>query len=154
MQRAIFEDRAMWCGRSAQNRQHRAGDRIERDTCATAIGNLHNPRRQILFFRRDNVVGADILECRLLAGMTRGGNYAGAALFGNLNSCNSDAAARRRDERHITRSKISIVDQRAVGGQILHPNGRALDWRETSRIWYRHFGRHHRALAIYTVARL
>ena len=67
-------------------------------------------------FRRENRIGADILEYHLLGGMTLSRNYTGAVFLGNLVSCNSDGPARRHDERHIVRPKIPIMNYLVLGG--------------------------------------
>jgi len=65
-------------------------------------------------------------EFGLLPGSTRCGDADGAFRSCNLDGSDADAAARSGDQDEIALGELALLDERAVGSEVLHPDAGSL----------------------------
>ncbi len=91
-----------------------------------AASDLVDAGCEVFFLCDDDEVRAKRKEFGLLPGSTRCGDADGAFRSCNLDGSDADAAARSGDQDEIALGELALLDERAVGSEVLHPDAGSL----------------------------
>ena len=103
-----------------------AADRIDYDAGTFASGDGLHAGDQVLFFRDDDVVGAEGQELILFGGGTGGGDGDASLRLHDLDGREPNGRAGGGDDDEVAGSHFAEGHERAVSGAVLHPNSGTL----------------------------
>jgi len=113
-----------------QRGQSFPGDRIKNDAGADAACDLFHARHEVFVLHDDHIVRAETEQLFLLSLGPRRGDDLRAFRLRYVDSGQAHAAAGSRQEHEVAFGKLLVLDQRAVGCEIGHPDRCALLERE------------------------
>src|ERR1017187_1138795 len=150
---SIFEDCSTKSRSLSEQLDSFARNGVENHARPLAASNFVYPFDEVFFLGCNHVRRSNLDQRGFFLGRSRGCNADRAFRLRHFDGGDSHTAAGCRDDYEVTFCNLSMCNQRSIGRQVLHPDGRALFRRQLLWINRQRTGRNDRHFSIYAVLR-